>query len=192
LRAAGAKVAPANAVPIFDALAEISGKGREPSDLLIVACSSHGFSEGERAYLMPRDGRFAFLERTAVPLETLESTVRRSKAGHRLLLIDACQDRVSATRAVGGRQAATAMSDAFAAALAKPTGQAKLASCEVGQFSLELPRLKNGVFTAALLESLRGGAGDVDGDGFIRLAEVQTATTARVATLIDEYNADLP
>ncbi|MFH5806923.1 hypothetical protein, partial [Alienimonas sp. DA493] len=31
LRAAGAKVAPANAVPIFDALAEISGKGREPS-----------------------------------------------------------------------------------------------------------------------------------------------------------------
>ncbi|MFH5806933.1 hypothetical protein, partial [Alienimonas sp. DA493] len=32
----------------------------------------------------------------------------------------------------------------------------------------------------------------VDGDGFIRLAEVQTATTARVATLIDEYNADLP
>ncbi|NNJ27639.1 tetratricopeptide repeat protein [Alienimonas chondri] len=192
LKANGATVTTANAVPILDALASVSSKGREPNDLLIIACSSHGFSEGERAYLMPRDGRFAFLDRTAVPLETLEGTVRRSKAGHRLLLIDACQDRVSATRGLGGRQAATAMSDTFAAALAKPTGQAKLASCEVGQFSLELPSLKQGVFTAALLDSLRGGASDADGDGFVRLAEVQTATTARVSSLIAEYNRDLP
>ncbi|NNJ27745.1 right-handed parallel beta-helix repeat-containing protein [Alienimonas chondri] len=192
LKAAGATVTTAKAVAILDALDAVSRRGRTESDLLIIGCSSHGFSEGERAYLMPQDGRFAFLDRTAVPLETLEGTVRRSKAGHRLLLIDACQDRVSATRGLGGRQAATAMSNTFAAALAKPTGQAKLASCEVGQFSLELPSLQQGVFTAALLDSLRGGASDADGDGFVRLAEVQTATTARVSSLIADYNRDLP
>ncbi|MEM9701513.1 MAG: hypothetical protein AAF907_03605 [Planctomycetota bacterium] len=190
LKAAGVTVVEARKAPLFDALSATCAKATADTDLLIVACSSHGFADGETAYLMPQDGRFEFLDDTAVRLSSVESRVRRSSAGHRLLLVDACQNRVSGTKSVTG--AVAAMSPAFAAAMSEPTGQVKIASCDVGQFSLELPSLKQGVFTAALLEALRGGAADTDGDGLIRLNEFEPAMTARVAGYLADYNRNLP
>ena len=193
LKAAGVTVTEARKGPIFDGLGAACAAARGPDDLLVIACSSHGFTGGANdaePFLMPRDGRFAFLADTAVKLTTVEAAARRSNAGHRLLLIDACQNRVSGKKGIGG--AAAAMSPAFAAALAKPTGQTKLASCDVGQVSLELPTLRQGLFTAAFLHALRGGAKDEDGDGFIRLAEVQPAMLARVKSELVLYNRGLP
>ena len=38
--------------------------------------SSHGFSAGEDAYLMPRDGLIEFLSATAVALDDVEGAAR--------------------------------------------------------------------------------------------------------------------
>ena len=73
LKEAGATVTPARKSPIFGALAAARDRGTGDGDLLVIACSSHGFTGDGEAYLMPTEGRLAFLDDTAVRLRTVES-----------------------------------------------------------------------------------------------------------------------
>ncbi|QDT14990.1 right-handed parallel beta-helix repeat-containing protein [Alienimonas californiensis] len=159
---------------------------------LVISLSSHGFDDAGTPFVMPSDGRRRRLGVTALPLSIVEDEAGRSRAGHRLLLVDACQERIGGTKAVGAAGTVAAMSPAFAAALAKPTGQVKIASCAAGQVSVEVPSLRHGVFTKAFLDCLRGAAGDRDGDGVISLGDVEPVMEARVKALIADYNQGLP
>src|SRR5688572_14705276 len=120
---------------------------------------------------MPSDGIRELLVDTAVPLKTIESKMEKSPAGHRLLLVDACQERVSARST---NPAGEPASKAFEAAFKSPSGQAKFASCAGGEHSYEhhsLGGAGHGLFTFAFLEALRGGAIADDGN-IVRLGAV--------------------
>ena len=171
LKRAGATVEDAQRSTVLDALLTASEFGWKPSDMLVVGLSSHGFVENDVPYVMPSDGRRRLLSDTAVPLRAIEAKMEESQAGHRLLLVDACQERVSAK---GDGIAAKAMNPAFLDVLKQPTGQAKLASCSPGEFSYEnasLGGIGHGVFTHSLLEALRGGA-KPDEQNLVRLGSV--------------------
>lgn len=161
----------------FDGLKDLSFN-RDRS-LVVASLSSHGILDAGIPYVIPADGLRSRLGLTALPLTVIEEDLASTKAGHRLLLVDACQERV-ATKAVSGNNPASLMTDQFRKALEKPTGQAKIASCSPGEFSVESPALKHGVFTYFLVSALRGQASP-DSQNLVRLSAVIDATKAGVA-----------
>jgi formylglycine-generating enzyme required for sulfatase activity len=167
---------------------EVKRVGQNVQDILVCFFSSHGFQQPSAAYIMPSDGIRSLLVETAVPLATIEDQMGHpetgSKAGHRLLLIDACQERVAAKGGAPG----VAAKQAFFEQLQKPTGQSKLASCSPGEFSYEgagLDGVGHGVFTYGVLESLRGGA-KANSDRLITLEAVADHTAAVVSEWISK------
>ena len=200
LTAAGVRVTGATKSVLLDGLFRVSDAaarggagGVDPDGVpLVIVISSHGFTEGRDPYLMPADGRRRRLSDTALRLATVEEEAGKSAAGHRLLLIDACQERVGGEKSLIAAGGAAAMSPAFAAAFARPTGQVKIASCDAGEYSVEVTARRHGAFTAAFLDSLRGAATDRDGDGVIRLSDVEPVMVARVAELVEAYNRGVP
>jgi uncharacterized caspase-like protein len=185
LKAAGAKVSGADRSKILLTFLDLRKIAKSELNLFVCSFSSHGFNEGRTAYVMPSDGHRELLSDTAVPLETIETKMEDSKAGHRLLLVDACQERVSARGSTSTGKAAEA---AFIDALKKPSGQAKLASCSPGEFSFEhgsLGGVGHGVFTYSFLEALRGGA-KPDAENLVRLGSVSEYVAANVAAWTKE------
>jgi len=185
LRQQEATLDSATRTKILTTVLKVCKYGRQPSDVLVVSFSSHGFADKGAPYVMPSDGIRAFLSETAVPLRTIEDKMEGEqdapKAGHRLLLVDACQERVSAKN-MGRESAGQPMSPAFADVLKTATGQAKLASCSAGELSYEhssLGGVGHGVFTFALLEGLRGGA-RADEQNLVRLGSVADYVAQRV------------
>ncbi|MFO0905747.1 MAG: SUMF1/EgtB/PvdO family nonheme iron enzyme [Pirellulales bacterium] len=166
-------------------------QGVQPkSGLLVVSFSSHGFTDKRVGYVMPSDGLRTFLEDTAIRLSSVEEQMNASQAGHRLLLVDACQERLSdgarSSRIASGR----AMTADFLELLKKPTGQSKLVSCDVGEFSYEHSELGgsgHGVFTYALLEALRGGA-SADDQNVVRLSSVAGYVERSVRRWTEDQN----
>jgi tetratricopeptide (TPR) repeat protein len=184
LRSQGATIKQADRSAILVTFLQSAAIAKRESDLLVCSFSSHGFEDRGDAYVLPSDGVRQLLADTAVPLKTIETNMQNSKAGHRLLLVDACQERVSAR----GSSAGVPTSTAFMRALAAPTGQAKLASCSPGEFSFEhasLGGVGHGVFTHALLEALRGGA-RADADNLVHLGDVAEYVSASVVTWTKE------
>jgi hypothetical protein len=145
------------------------------ADLLVVFISTHGFEENGVPFAMPSDGLVGMLAASAIDLKQVEEQMGKSKAGKRLLILDACRVKaVADARGVGAP-----MSEAFRTALAAAEGQAVLASCDVGQASVEDKNLGHGVFSHFLLNGLRGAAG-ADTRGFITLGAVSDYVAASV------------
>lgn len=167
LTKSGAQRVPATKTRVLLTLQTVANLAGAETDLLVVSFSSHGFEERAQAYVMPADGARGSLRDTALSLKSVEQKLSDSKAGKRLLLVDACREKAS-KESKGGD---TVMSAAFREALAGAEGKAVLTSCDTGQLSLENPELGHGVFTHFLLEALRGKAG-VDTRGFITLGTV--------------------
>ena len=158
--------------------------------LLVVSFSSHGFTDKRIGYVMPSDGLRTFLEDTAIRLSSVEEQMNASQAGHRLLLVDACQERLSDGSRSSEIMNGQAMTADFLELLKKPTGQSKLVSCDVGEFSYEHAELGgagHGVFTHAVLEALRGGAA-ADDQNVVRLSAVAGYVERAVRAWTEDQN----
>ncbi len=179
LRRSGATIKSADRTEIFLSFIKLTKIAAKESDLLVTSFSSHGFEDRGMAYIMPSDGVKQLLSATAVPLQTIESQMQESKAGHRLLLVDACQERISARSSINMGQETT---EAFVSAFARPTGQAKFVACSSGQVSFEYrgrDGVGHGLFTHGFLRALRGGARP-DRNGIVRLQGVVEFVAAYV------------
>jgi formylglycine-generating enzyme required for sulfatase activity/uncharacterized caspase-like protein len=182
LRLAEAVVSTADRSEILSRLEKLRSIPAKDSSLLVCSVSSHGFIVDGRPYVMPSDGLKSRLKYTAVELDLVEDDMEQSKAGNRLLFVDACQERVAA-KAIGAAVVGQEMDAAFKQAFQKATGQYKLASCSPKQLSYEFATLGNvghGVFTFALLEALRGGAA-ADGENLVRLKSVEDFVSTYLA-----------
>lgn len=176
LKSAGVTVTEATKIRVLRALQRTVSLPTDAADLIVVGISTHGFEENGVAYVMPADGACKFLKDTAVSLTTIKETLAESKAGKRLLCIDACRDKPI----TGSKAGPAAMSRVFHDDLAKASGQGVLAACDVGQVSWENAAVGNGVFTHYLLEALRGKARP-DALGLIRVDEVARYVSTEVA-----------
>ncbi|MCA9074638.1 MAG: caspase family protein [Planctomycetaceae bacterium] len=189
LKRLGVHVIEARKADLLKALIGVRRAASEDSNLLVVSVSSHGFDDGTVPYVMPRDGLRDLLADTAIRLQSIEEQMQLSDAGHRLFLVDACQEKVSfAPEKAISTKASSAMNDTFSEALNQPTGQAKLTSCDVGEFSYEYTGLRgcgHGVFTATLLDALDGGA-PADDEGLVRMRAVADFVHNGVNRWIDD------
>ncbi|MFO0819474.1 MAG: SUMF1/EgtB/PvdO family nonheme iron enzyme [Pirellulales bacterium] len=190
LKQRGVQVVGAEKSTLLRSFVRVRGLVRPITGLLVVSFSSHGFTDKRVGYVMPSDGLRTFLEDTAIRLSSVEEQMNASQAGHRLLLVDACQERLSDAARGSGMTGGQAMTADFLELLKKPTGQSKLVSCDVGEYSYEHPELGesgHGVFTYAVLEALRGGAA-ADERNVVRLSAVASYVSRSVGKWVEEQN----
>ena len=157
-----------------------------PSGLFLLSVATHGLTTQRGDYFVAEGSLRERLERTGVSLEEVFDEVGRAPAGRRLLLLDACRERVSdATRGV----AAPPMTESFAAALAEGSGQVVLSGSTQGGYSYDDLERGNGVFTAGILDGLRGAA-PADDRGLITVRGLADYLQERVSEWVRRNRPD--
>jgi hypothetical protein len=154
----------------------VSGDG-----LLLIYFAGHVVERGGKSYLLPSDaltGNDALLAETAVSVERVKESIRASGAGQVMLFFDAFRKEPlgeSLVRGTHGLTFDTRNQEAAAFAMLLATG--------VGQRSYESQTKKQGYFTAALIEALKGraagGGREVTLDRLVKYLETNVPAEAR-------------
>lgn len=154
-----------------------------PDDSVIVAFAGHGvqFSGQKKSYFCPKDARLDDVE-SLISFEELYQALSISRAGRRMLLVDACQNdpqsEISRSRATVELDSVTRPQTE-----AVPQGVIALFSCKEGEKSFEHAPLGHGIFFYHILEGWNGKA-DANGDGrltYLELADYAETKTRRYA-----------
>lgn len=146
-----------------------------PFDLALLFLSGHGVgSEDGRYFFAPSEADSSDPSRTMVSAEKLQEVFTQRKGGRMLVFLDTCH-----SGGVLGEQGA--MKD-LAKALAKAGNVVVFTSSTGAQDSLEFSKLRNGVFTRAVVESMKGDA-DPDGTGRVTVTLMEYYVSKRVRQL---------
>jgi hypothetical protein len=126
----------------------VSGDG-----LLLIYFAGHVFERGGKSYLLPSDaltGNDSLLAETAVGVDRIKESIRASGAGQVMLVFDSFRREPLAEAFTRGLTFDTRNQEAAAFAMLLATG--------VGQSAYESQAKKQGYFTAALIDALKGRA----------------------------------
>ncbi len=136
-----------------------------PKDgLLLFSFAGHGIERNEQAFLLPTDAQVSddvnLLEQTAINVVQIREWVRKTGVGQVLLLLDACRNDPSAGRAAADNPLSKTYMRGFNFDVRNREVQAfaTIYATEVGRRAYELRDPRNGYFTLALVEGLKGGA----------------------------------
>ena len=155
------------------------------NDTVLVYFSGHGGREadaaaagGQAAYLYPVGADEQDLIATAYPMEDLERSFRRIQSQRLVFIADSCysgaaRDPQAAAQAKGSARVLQL--------LTQSKGRVILSACQSDQVAQESKRFKRGLFTHFLLEGLKGGRADVDGDGGVDTDELYSYVSQRVS-----------
>jgi ketosteroid isomerase-like protein len=140
-----------------------------PKDgLLLVSFAGHGMERNGQAYLLPSDAQISndvtFLEETALSVTRIKERIRATSVGQVIVLLDACRNDP------GGRadapnpltQAYTKFN--FDVRNREVQAFATLYATAVGQRAYEYSEKRQGYFTWAMVEGLKGGAANEKGE----------------------------
>ena len=173
----GAQQKSAGRNEIYRQLAEM-GPSSGAEGLVVVSLATHGFSAAETNYLVAFDSVSQAMTQTGIDVDFVLDRVAQSTAQRRLVLLDACRERLTAGRAAGG-EASAAMSESFAQTITDASGQVVLSASTDGGYSYDDPERQNGVFTAAVLDGLHGAA-PADERSFITVSQLAGFVDQRV------------
>src|SRR6202035_744528 len=179
LKKAGATVYEADQAEILTLLesqAEAAGRG----GILVVAFATHGFSEEGNHYLVTASSLLRHRE-TMIRAGKVFDLAAHSAASRRLLFLDACRERLTADERGVARDPRSAASRALVDAIARARGQVIFSAAALGGYAFVDDGLKNGVFTAAVLDGLHCWA-RTDERGFITVETLASYVNGRVTT----------
>lgn len=140
-------------------------KAMAPEDTFIFYFAGHGYSKNEIHYLLTPDsdpGSEALLEDTAISIPILMKYLKNIKAGHQLLILDACRNEpMNLGRGIGSGPTDTVSIVRDITTIARDEKKkyfkrfAVLNACREGQVSLEYPEGQHSWFCYNLLETLK-------------------------------------
>jgi caspase domain-containing protein len=182
-----------------------------PKDgLLLVSFAGHGIERDRRAYLLPSDaqvnGDLALLEETAINADVIRNWIHQTGIGQVVMILDACRNNPSEGRGDASKPLTEAYARGFNFDVRNREINAfvTLYATEIGHVAYEFKEKKQGYFTWALVEGLKGGAANEQGEitlaGLIRY--LQDAVPKRVQldlggdknqrpfAIVDGYKAD--
>jgi uncharacterized caspase-like protein len=135
-----------------------------PKDgLLLISFAGHGIERGGQAYLVPSDAQLSedisFLEESAVSVSRMHDRIRATGVAQVVILLDACRNDPGG-RADAPNPLTQAYVNAFNFDIQNREVQAfvTLYATAVGQRAYEYTEKKQGYFTWAVVEGLKGGA----------------------------------
>lgn len=142
-----------------------------PQDgLLLVAFAGHGVQRGGRAYLLPTDAQLTdditLLEETAINLDVIRNWIRQAGIGQVVLIVDACRNDPTTGRGDSGNP----LTEAYTRALSfdvrnhEVSAFVTLYATGVGHVAYEYKEKKQGYFSWALVEGLKGAAANEKGE----------------------------
>ena len=182
-----------------------------PGDRAILFLAGHGFlSERLDYFFAPYAFDTSSPETSGFTMEDIDSVFDGSVVLNRAILIDSChagdfdEDRVSrevatldgglSVRGTRGLTAARGGVDGEASSayrtmravfadLNTRSGAHVIAASGGLEYSVEGPSWNNGVFTYSVLEALKSGEGDLDGDGLVEIRELGARVSKSVSIL---------
>jgi hypothetical protein len=141
-----------------------------PKDgLLLVSFAGHGMERGNQAFLLPADAQISdsisFLEDTAISVSRMRDLIKSIGVGQVMVLLDACRNDP------GGRaDAPNPLTEAYMKGFSfdvrnrEVQAFATIYATAVGQRAYEYTEKKQGYFTWAIVEGLKGGAANEQGE----------------------------
>src|SRR5713101_2192359 len=141
-----------------------------PKDgLLLVSFAGHGMERSGQAFLLPSDAQISdqisFLEETAISMNRVKERIKETGVGQVLVLLDACRNDP------GGRaDAINPLSNAYTNAFnfdvrnREVQAFATVYATGIGQRAYEYTEKKQGYFSWAVVEGLKGGAANDKGE----------------------------
>ena len=145
--------------------------------LLLFAYAGHGMERDNQVFLLPTDARASnnvrVLQQTALNVNDIKDWIKEMNVKQVLMLLDACRNDPTAGRATGPNL----MSDGFKKAFdfdvrnSSIEAFATLYATKVGARAYEYAEKKQGYFTWAISEGLRGRAATASGE--VTLASLQ-------------------
>ncbi|RZT77867.1 molecular chaperone DnaK [Micromonospora violae] len=144
-------------------------------DLLLLHMSCHGRrDQRNQLYFVSRDTEYDYLAATGIDASFVNEQVDRSRSRRIVLLLDCCY---SGTYVKGVRTTRSGPPAVTLSAHFDGSGMAVITACSALQFAYDTDlssarRDQPSVFTSAVVEALRTGAGDVDGDGFLSVQDL--------------------
>jgi peptide/nickel transport system substrate-binding protein len=152
---------------------------RDSNDLVLVYLSCHGLLDTRgRLYFAAADTAKAQLGSTALESAWVLDQLDECRARRQILILDCCFSGAFARGGKGDMDLQNRLTG-------QGRGRAVLTASRAGEYSFEgipLPgqAVAASVFTAALIEGMRTGAADVDGDGYVTLDEAYSYAYDRV------------
>lgn len=143
-----------------------------PDDIVFVYYSGHGdLFDSREAYIIPYGAQRNRLTSQAIPLEEIDSAVKKLDSTKIAMFIDSCHSGsiMNGINSKGVMQKVTGITNNFLD-LAKP-GQLIMTSSSAEEESLEMPG-QGGLFTHYLLEGMRGKADIINKDNKITVEEL--------------------
>jgi uncharacterized caspase-like protein len=145
-------------------------KGVVPKEgLLLVAFSGHGIEREQQAFLLPQDSQVSndveLLEQTAINVTQIKAQIKKLGLAQVVMILDACRNDP------GGRaEADNPLTKSFTRGFdfdvrnREVEAFATLYATAVGHRAYEYTEKKQGYFTWALVEGLKGGAANTHGE----------------------------
>ena len=147
-----------------------------PKDgLLLVSFAGHGMERGGQAFLLPSDAQISdqisFLEETAISINRVKERIKETGVGQVLVLLDACRNDPGG-RADAPNPLSNAYTNAFNFDVRNREVQAfaTVYATGIGQRAYEYTEKKQGYFSWAVVEGLKGAAANEKGE--ITLAQL--------------------
>ncbi|MCC5946780.1 MAG: SUMF1/EgtB/PvdO family nonheme iron enzyme [Bernardetiaceae bacterium] len=163
------------------------GRGAGEDGFLILHAATHGYNSDGVDYILTTDSITTLLNDSAVNTNRVLSQVVSSKSQRRLIFLDACRELFSEStnRSVHRNQMSLEFSHAFEDA----KGTAFLSAAVAGGLAYDDHNRKNGVFTGAIIDGLRG---EVRGDerGFITVENLAKYVNDEVNKWVRQNRSD--
>ncbi|HBB88783.1 MAG TPA: hypothetical protein DC047_14320 [Blastocatellia bacterium] len=141
-----------------------------PKDgLLLISFAGHGMERGGQAFLMPSDSQISdqisFLEETAISINRVKERIKETGVGQVLVLLDACRNDPGG-RADAPNPLTNAYTNAFNFDVRNREVQAfaTVYATGIGQRAYEYTEKKQGYFSWAIVEGLKGAAANEKGE----------------------------
>lgn len=142
-----------------------------PKDgLLLFSFAGHGIERNNQAFLLPSDAQVSndvnLLEQTAINVVQIKDWIRKTGVGQVILMLDACRNDPAAGRAAADNPLTKAYTRGFDFNVRnrEVTAFATLYATEIGSRAYEYSEKRQGYFTWALVEGLRGKAANERGE----------------------------
>jgi len=156
------------------------GEPRRPEDTVLLYFTGHGLKDDDgRLYFAMTNTRRDRLRSTAISATFVQETLESTRARTQIVILDCCfsgafgrtmgakgDERLGVQEQIGGR------------------GRILLTSSDALQLSFEAPtaqRRTRSIFTRAIVDGLRTGQADTDGDGWISVDDLYDFVDRRVA-----------
>jgi formylglycine-generating enzyme required for sulfatase activity len=144
-------------------------KGLVPEDgLLLVFFAGHGMERGKQAFLCPADaqsGNIDLLKDTAIPVDEMRDQILRTRVKQVVIILDACRNDPA-----GRGQSQDQLTENYTRHFnfdvqnREVTAFATLYATDIGNVAYEYKEKKQGYFTWALVEGIKGKAANEKGE----------------------------